>query len=1021
MRKNTLFVTVLVGLGSVAAIYAGMNEDSIAKYTSRNAQISATEANSEFFDEMHKNVNTGKIEPSDFIKASQEISARRKSQASLGLNWEYSGPDNIGGLTRAIVIDKDDSQRLYAGADGGGVFVSTNAGGTWEYRSQDWDNINVSTLVQDGNGKLYAGTGITFNGRAVGGGIYSSDDRGETWAVIPSTIPNSSNGFFFINRMAVSKTKNSSGNYTIYVGTNNGLKVSTDNGSTWTEPMTIPNCVNVLQGQVQDVIVGSNDRVFVSYNGQLYISDDGATICSYVNITDGMSGSSRMTLAVCPNDPQIVYAYQGYNSNGGEFKVFKSTNGGEKWGELSPAPPPASVDSNFNLLGSNPVTYNQALVVDPANCENIYVGAVQLYRVSGAWTSVASQSPFFTSAYVHPDQHFFVYDPKNPNIMYVGNDGGVGKTTTAGASFVQWTTNNRNYATTQYYGVSTSSTGKIMGGSQDNGNHLIDPSLPSISGKDGVDMWTLGDGFDCEASTIGQVAFVTSQYGNVGRDSWGDNPGAGIRIHSGGTPGGGGGQLSPFNTVIRLWESKNDLTSKDSLVFFNDTARSSLGTGNGAKQTYSGTLFWKQPTGAIVPGTLTLNDVGGGQTATDDGAGIIKSFGDSVGFVDYATGAFSVRWSFAPPSGSSVNGNFNVLYSSGDTLKLQSANQNYPFDYVLSSDLVTNDTINIQDPIQSLLAVNMNDGVNISRQALYATASPTWQKVSTITPRAMEYSHDGNHLYIAGGNAVVRISGLNELYPGVVPDSVLTTTTIFSGNFGSFGGLCIHPTDPNKLLITAGGFGSNMHVWELGNAQNATSSGNSMSRLIQGDLPDMPIFDPEYNVNKPEQVLIGTEYGVWATDNVDNASVSWTQEASGVGNVQVLDVLQQRLPFDEASNYGRFYLGTYGRGIWTSGDLVSTRDQFDDFADFNGEINNLKLFPNPVSVNGKVTFDMPVNGSAEITIYDISGRMMLQTTEYFSTGTAEYQFNTAKLNGGTYFMTVRIGSAEKHAKFVVVK
>ncbi len=1020
MKKNTLVLSVMIGLTSMAALYTVLTDAKESQYFSRDSISSSrqTEANNEFFEIMRRNEKTGKVESEDYYKAVNEVNSLRGSRAALGLNWSYSGPDNVGGLTRGIVVDNEDPTRIYAGGEGGGIFVSTNSAGSWTYKSDGWSNINVSSVAQDGNGRLYVGTGIGYK-TIPGGGVFVSDDRGETWSLLSSTVPSiTNNSWTYVNRIVISKEKNTLGNYTVYVGTTRGLEVSLDNGATWIQPMTLPNCVNALQGNVNDVIISENGRVLVAYSGRLYVSDAGEAICSYTEITDGIGGSSRMSLAVCPNDGNVVYAYQGFN-NPRSFQVLKSVNGGDTWGLMQPAPPTPIIDSTFNILGYNSPSYNQAIGVDPNNCDNIYVGAVDLYRVSGAWTSVAIGGQFAQNFYVHVDHHWIQYDPTNGNRMYEGNDGGVFKTENAGAGLVTWTSNNRGYGTTLYYGVATSPTGQIIGGSQDNGNHAIDPNQPGISGKDGRELWTLGDGFDCDASSLGNIAFVTSQYGNIGKDSYLSGGSGGVQIHIGGQPGTGG--VSPFNTVIRLWESKNDLTSKDSVVFVNDTSRFSVGNGDGNKQIFTGTLRRDQAAAKIIPGTVHLVDIAGGQFADDiSQPGILRSFGDSVGFVDYATGEFSVRWNFAPPVGSSVNSVFNVKFNAGDTLRLVSQNQSYPFTYVLTSSLLTTDSIKAQDPVQSLLVVSMNDGIDISRETLYEGSSPAWIGVTTIVPNSFEFSKDGNHLYAGGYNGqVVRISGLNDLYTGVSPDSVLTKTTIFNGS-SAIGGLCIHPTDPGKLLITTGGFGSTDHVYELTNAQNASSASNAGSRPLGGNLPDFPVYDPEYNVNKPNQVLLGTELGVWATDDISSNNPTWTQEIAGLGNVRVLDVLQQRLPFSEAQNYGQFYLGTYGRGIWTSTDLVGFNDKFDDFSD-DVEISTMKLYPNPVIAIGKVVFDMPVNGSAEIMIYDISGKVVQQTSQNYAKGEATFEFAVNNMPAGTYFFRMKVGSAEKHAKFVVVK
>ncbi|UTW67340.1 T9SS type A sorting domain-containing protein [bacterium SCSIO 12643] len=1031
MKKNTLFVSVLVGLGSVMALFTVLTENGSPQFTPRNSAENGAhgEANFEYFEIMRKNAQTGKVEAGDYLNAIAQTKSNRNARATQ-LNWEFSGPDNIGGRARAIVVDNANGNKLYAGGAGGGMYVSTDGAGSWTYKSSDWDNIHVSTIAQDKDGRIYAGTGMYADagapsgGSFPGGGIYVSDDRGETWSHLASTLPapyTPNDTWAYVNRIAVAHSKNAQGNYTVYAATRNGLKVSLDKGQTWIEPMTLPNCVNVLPGNVQDVVTTSTGRVLVSYNGGLYISDDGETTCSYNNVgaANGIGGSTRMSLAVCSSDENIVYAFQGFSGNPATFQILKSSDAGDNWAPLQPAPPTTVIDSTFDLMGSNPASYNQAIGVDPNNCDKIYVGAVQLYQVAGSWNSVATTFNL-PGYYVHADVHWFTFDPSNPNNLYVGTDGGVAKSSNAASSNINWTENNRHFGTTQYYGIATSTGGQILGGTQDNGTHLINPSLGGPAAKDGLEVFG-GDGFDCEISAIGDVAFVTSQYGAVGRGSYQGGGSQGGIIHPSGRPG-SGNPASPFYTVMRAWESKNDVTSKDSVVFTNDTARFSIGTGDGNKKLYTGTLRKLQESAKIVPGQVKFEDIAGGQVATDsDVLGVLKSFGDSVGTVDYNTGEYSIRWSFAPPVGSAVNSVFNVKYNAGDTIVLVSQNQGVNFPYELTSGLVTNDSVKVQDPVQSLVVVSMNGGFDITREALYFPLQiPTWTTVSSTTPSCFEFSKDGNHLYVGGYNGrVTRISGLNNFYSGDDPNAVLTKTDIFNGA-SAVSGICIHPTDPEKLLVTTAGYGLPTHVYELTAAESAT--GFSPNRNLQGDLPDFPVYDPEYNVNKPEQVVLGTELGVWYSEDVSGVSPTWTQQSNGVGNVPVMDVRQQRLPHNEALNYGRFYIGTFGRGIWTSGDLVSVGDN-DSWADFNDnkEISNVKLYPNPVNMVSKLTFDMPANGSVNVMIYDISGKVIRNEKKNFAKGNVSYEINSVDMPAGTYFVSLRSGEFVKQAKFVVVK
>ena len=1029
MKKNTLFVSILAGLGSLVAVITVLNNSGEAQYSPRELvdPSAHSKVNSDFFSMMRKNLKTGKVEPSDYINAAAATKFSRNSRATE-LTWEFAGPDNIGGRARAVIVDNVDPNLIYAGGAGGGMYISTDAAGSWTYKSTDWDNIHVSTIAQDGNGRVYAGTGMWADaGTAIssafpGGGIWYSDDRGATWSHLASTLPSSGNNdeWSYVNRVAVSKKINSEGNYTIYAATRQGLKVSLDKGLTWYEPIRVPgNCNSVLSGNAQDVVVTTTNRVLVSQNGSLYLSTDGETECSYIPIgaANGIGGSTRMSLTVCAADENIVYAFQSFGGNPATFQILSSADGGENWGPLAPAPPTTVIDSTFDLMGQNPAAYNQAITVDPTDCDRIYVGAVELYRIDGSWSSVALNfGP--PGLYVHSDKHWFEFSPHDPSTMYVGSDGGIGKTTNAAASSVTWTDNNRHFGTTQYYGIAFTADGRIIGGTQDNGTHYIDPRKPGQSGKDGLQI-TGADGFDCEASNISPLAFTTIYNGQINRILYSENNFASASIH----PRLEGS--SPFHTVIRLWESKNDLTSMDSVNFVNDTASYSVGSGDGIKKVYSGDLQKPQDAAKLVPGTIKFVDVAGGQEATDvDANGVLKSFGDSVGTVDYNTGAYSVRWTFAPPVGSAVNSIFTLKYDAGDTLNLISQNMGVEFDYELTTGLLVNDSVKVQDPVQSLIAVSMYGGIRISREALYfPLMTPTFNSIDIwgisggVSPTCMEYSADGNHLYVGGSNGrVVRISGLNDFYTTSNPDSVLTKTTIFSTG-APVSGINVHPTDPEKMLVTVGGYSANAHVYEITSAQSST--GSSPRTDVSGDLPDFPVYDPEYNVNNPDQVLLGTEFGLWASDDISASSVAWTNQSGLMGNVPVLDVRQQRLPYYEAYNYGRFYIGTFGRGIWTTGDLVSVDEPWDFSKDV--AIENLKMYPNPVSTTATLSFDMPQSGDARVMVYDISGKLITNEVRSFTAGSVNYQVNATALPAGTYFATVTMGSNRAQTKFVVMK
>ena len=76
-------------------------------------------------------------------------------------NWESIGPGNIGGRIRSLAFDPDNSNRIYAGAVTGGVWVSENGGQSWTASDDFMGNLAIATMIFDPTNSniLYVGTG----------------------------------------------------------------------------------------------------------------------------------------------------------------------------------------------------------------------------------------------------------------------------------------------------------------------------------------------------------------------------------------------------------------------------------------------------------------------------------------------------------------------------------------------------------------------------------------------------------------------------------------------------------------------------------------------------------------------------------------------------------------------------------------------------------------------------------------------------------------------------------------------
>src|SRR5262245_10788209 len=160
---------------------------------------------------------------------------------SLG-SWTALGPGNIGGRTRALLIDPNDPNVFYAAGVAGGVWKSTNSGRSWSALGDLLPNIAVSSLAFDPTNTqvIYAGTGEGFfnSDSARGGGIFKTTDGGTSWSLLAST---STGDFFFVNKIVISTNDHNR----VYCATRTGVWRSPDGGQSWTRSLNPLNAASI--------------------------------------------------------------------------------------------------------------------------------------------------------------------------------------------------------------------------------------------------------------------------------------------------------------------------------------------------------------------------------------------------------------------------------------------------------------------------------------------------------------------------------------------------------------------------------------------------------------------------------------------------------------------------------------------------------------------------------------------------------------------------------------------------------
>lgn len=994
------FKTIIVGSLAVGLAIGGtllnkvVSDESQSVYTPRtlNHGLYGQAAYAQYMHDLKADPATGKIDYNLVTQVKNEIIARGKqnNKAALGLNWTQMGPDNVGGRCRAIVVDKNNSNIVYAGSVGGGLYYSTDGTQTWNsvagHNGALGENLAVSCITQTDEGRIFFGTGCTFetpNGNGgsgfIGNGVYEYvPATGQVLPVLTNggALPNNSPGaqLTYINAI------DSRGNR-LYIGSSDGL-IWADPDMSGLYPNTFSGWTNPIEaapgfpegGTVHDIDIASDGSMVVCFQNKMYLSpNDQLGSFTRQNIT-----ATRLAAAIAPSNPNVIYRISTNNVGLGQMRNFEMTmDRGANWHIVIPGG-----SGQYDPLRNSGLVYGQgnydlALAVDPSDWKRCLVAGVRMFEfvynptsnpVGGSWHMITNefQSPF-NPVYVHADKHTFYW--KDPNTIYIGSDGGIGRSVDGGQT---WQQRNLGFNVTTFYDVATASNGWFVGGAQDNGNQLFtfgafgEPTpLGTTEIQNSDPNLTFGDGFDVAFSNLSGLVFATAQFGAIirtnsaGGTNFYDSETLSIYLQQAAASAG-------FHTRIEHWESGHDSLSIDSVKVVIDTN------------------------------------------------GYVNNLGDTI---------FPGDTIFA-----------------GDTINYTSYMNSTPLWYIAPSQIIldgTKDSLMLQDYLQSKFVWATNQGIFYTKDAANLGVSQlSWHKISTITNAVnFEFSSDGNHLFVGTSSGqVVRISGLSYANDSLGLDigsgvSTLTQTFIASGLVG-YVSLAADPNNADNVIAATSGYTNNNHVFRCTNATTASGpSGNFVA--IQGgpnQLPRMPVYDVAIDFHDHNKVILGTEWGVWTTDNAFSATigalVNWTDESStGMAHVPVHGVEQQQLRSDQCVNSGFVYLGTHGRGFYVSQDLFTSVDEqggaFNDNDD-NNFISDLSVYPNPINNQGAIEFNLADRANATVKIYSLSGSLvMTKNLGMMTKGAHKENINVSSLSVGSYILSLESENKRSVAKFIV--
>ncbi len=367
------------------------------------------------------------------------------------LHFRSIGPATMSGRIADFAVYEANPAIYYVGAAHGGVWKTTSNGAHFTPIFQDQGLISIGDVAvsQSNPDLVWVGTGESNNRQSTswGGGIYKSTDGGKTFANMG--LVNSKH----INRIIIDPRNNdvvivAATGSLFGPGGERGLYKTADGGKTWKQVLKVDDetGANDLAQSFTDpnILYASTYqrlRTACCMNGGgpgsgLWKSTDAGETWTRLS-GNGLPGGSlgRISVDIFRQNANVIYsaiegpavggrgaapsdesAPEGAAAGGGRggaaaqagaTGVYRSDDGGATWKKVGSANP-------------RPMYFSQ-MRIDPNNADRIYMGGVGLHMSNDGGKNFETDAALVT----HDDIHAIWIDPKNPDHVLIGNDGGV--------------------------------------------------------------------------------------------------------------------------------------------------------------------------------------------------------------------------------------------------------------------------------------------------------------------------------------------------------------------------------------------------------------------------------------------------------------------------------------------------------------------------------------------------------------------------------------------------------------------
>jgi photosystem II stability/assembly factor-like uncharacterized protein len=804
--------------------------------------------------------------------------------------------------------------------------------------------------------------------------------------------------------------------------------------------------------------VGSNNGDGIDYNrvfaggvgGGLWVNDDITSATSSWNVVTGIAANLNVSCyAIDPNDSQTFYLGTGEQYTSGAAVgngVYKSTDGGATWTSVNIQPAGGgNLNGGNNLFNSGLFYVNDIAVRNNSGASEVYIGvgasiyyspnfnisnptnvlglqSSGLYRSTddGAnWNRIESSSLSYSfsgiNLYVIPND----FEISADNTLYFGSisAGGIGEgggriyKSTDG---VNWSLA-RNVPGSNRVELAASSTNAdlfyVLGevsGSQANVFKTTDDftTLPQIAEPNDADLGIPATDFTRNQAFYDLVVEVDPTDDQIVYAG-------GIDLHQTTDGGSTWTQISkwaenanlntlnvPFIHADIHWLSFHPTNSNQAIIGSDggiswasdlasaDFSVSAISTRN---LDYNVTQFYY---GAIAESNSVEGFLGGAQDNGSQGAfnatpganGFVSVSGGDGGHVEidadsrYAISTFQYKnHQYRTYPGFAfrycINGNNCQDNIQGDFINVAELDKNV--DYFYSNS--TNGSSNVIEACELLTSsANCTDLSN----SLISNSRPTAMKASPFNPTT-------STLYVGTQlSGLVRITNANTASP--------VWTNIAGPNFlGSVSDIEFGDTE-QEIFVT-------MHNYGVQNIWYSTDGGASWTGK-EGDLPDLPVKAILKNPLLPNEVVIGTEAGIYATGNFNDASPNWVPLINGMTNVKVVDL-------DLRDSDNTILATTHGRGMFTGTFDTLGLVNVDDTPD------TIKLYPTQISDGVLFMESTQDYRDVSVRLFNLAGQEVLNTKKNLSSSRNSLDVNTLK--PGYYIVQLNGNGLNKSQKILV--